>query len=216
MKKNIKRISLVANIFAIIITSLILIGSTFAWFTDSVTSSGNKIQAGTLTIDLELRDADGNWSSIKDSQEAIFNYANWEPGYTDVKILKVENEGSLALKWKAQFVSNQQLSDLADVIDVYVLPSVTEPVFPTRDLDGYSYAGTVADFVNTIEATTNGVLLAGEEAYLSIVLVMRNVGNEYQGKDLAGSFDIRIVATQLNYEDDAIDNSYDKDAAFGN
>ena len=216
MKKNIKRISLIANIFAIIITSIMLIGSTFAWFTDSVTSSGNKIQAGTLTIDLELRDADGNWNSIKDSQKAIFDYANWEPGYTDVKILKVENEGSLALKWKAQFVSDQQLSDLADVIDVYVLPSVTEPEFPTRDLDGYSYAGTVADFVNTIEATTNGILLAGEEAYLSIVLVMRNVGNEYQGKDLAGSFDIRIVATQLNAEDDAIDNNYDKDAAFGN
>ena len=212
MKKNIKLFSLIMNVIAIVITSAILIGSTFAWFTDSASSTGNKIQSGTLKVDLELLDVEDGWTSLKESNEAIFDYDKWEPGFVDVKILKVENEGTLALQWKAQFVSQTQLSILANVIDVYVLPSQTEIGYPTdRDLTGYTRVGTVAEFVNTIETTTYGVLLANESAYLGIALKMRteDVGNEYQGLDIGGTFDIRIVATQLSYESDSFDNGYD-------
>ena len=118
MKKNIKLTSLIMNVIAIVVTSAILIGSTFAWFTDSVTSSGNKIQAGTLKVDLELLDKDGTWNSIKKDSNPIFDYDMWEPGYTDVKILKVENEGSLALQWKAKFILGKNLSELANAIEV--------------------------------------------------------------------------------------------------
>ena len=193
-----------------------LIGSTFAWFTDSVTSAGNKIQAGTLQIDLEL--LEGNtWVSIKDNPKPIFNYENWEPGYTDVKVLKLENEGSLALKWVAKFVSDYELTDLANVIDVYVLKSTTEIGYPTdRNLAGYTKVGTVAEFVNTIETTTNGVLLAEESAYLAIALKMQeSAGNEYQGLAL-GAFDIRIFATQYTYEKDSFDEMYDDLAVVSN
>lgn len=133
-----------------------LIGSTFAWFTDSVTSAGNKIQAGTLKLDLELLDKETKvWNSIKESKAPIFSYDKWEPGYTDVKILKVENEGNLALKWVAKFVSSEELSILANVIDVYVKPSAAELAYPAdRDLTGYTKVGTVAEFVDTIEETT--------------------------------------------------------------
>ena len=212
MKKNIKLFSLIMNVIAIVITSAILIGSTFAWFTDSASSTGNKIQSGTLKVDLELLDVEDGWTSLKESNEAIFDYDKWEPGFVDVKILKVENEGTLALQWKAQFVSQTQLSILANVIDVYVLPSQTEIGYPAdRDLTGYTRVGTVAEFVNTIETTTYGVLLANESAYLGIALKMRteDVGNEYQGLDIGGTFDIRIVATQLSYESDSFDNGYD-------
>ena len=93
----------------------------------------------------------------------------WEPGYTDVKILKIENEGSLALKWMAKFVSDSEISKLAEVIDVYVCPSATELAYPAgRELDGYTKVGTVEDFVNTIEETTKGNLAAEEVAYLGI------------------------------------------------
>ena len=188
MKNNVKFLGLAANIVAIAVMCTILLGSTFAWFTDSVGSSGNKIQAGTLKVDLELLDNDGDWHSVKDENKPIFDYCNCEPGYTDIKIFKVVNEGTLALKWKAKIVANGSLSALADIIDVCVLPSEEELTYPTeRTLDGYIYAGTVADFVKGFEMNTTGKLLAEEEAYLGIALKMNpNAGNEYPGLDLIG------------------------------
>ena len=216
--KNVKstKKALLMSALSLLMCVSMLIGSTFAWFTDSVTSSGNKIQAGTLKLDLELLEKDGSWTSIKDSSKAIFDYDKWEPGYTEVKVLKVENEGNLALKWMAKFVSVNGLSDLANVIDVYVCPSETELAYPTgRGLEGYVYAGTVAEFVNTIETTTTGNLEAGEVAYLGIALKMQEeAGNEYQGMDLGGAFDIMIMATQLTAEEDSFDDQYDKDASY--
>ena len=214
--KNIKITVLVANIIAIAVMCAILVGSTFAWFTDSVSSGGNKIQSGTLKVDLEMLDKEEGWISLKNEDTPIFNYSNWEPGYTDIKILKVENEGSLALKWKAKIVANGELSELADVIDVYVLPSRTELAYPTdRDLEGYTCVGTVADFVNGIETTTTGTLLANESSYLGIALKMRSdAGNEYQDLDLLGTFDIMIVATQLSSEGDGFGTDYDEGASL--
>ena len=211
--------TLIVSIVAIVICFTMLLGTTFAWFTDSVTSSNNKIESGTLKVDLELYDKDTQtWDSIKQDKNPIFNYSNWEPGYIDVKLLKVENEGSLALKWKAKFVSNAELSVLANVIDVYVCPSENELTYPARDLAGYTKVGTVKDFVNTIEETTKGELAAQEEAYLGIALKMQETaGNEYQNLGLINqnfTFDILIVATQFTAEEDSFGNDYDNDASL--
>ncbi len=219
--------SLLMSAIALLLCCSMLIGTTFAWFTDSVTSSNNKIQSGTLLVDLELlvKNEDGTttWTSLKDSKAPIFNYLNWEPGYTDVKLLRIQNEGTLALKWVAQFVSEKALSELADVIDVYV--STTATTYPTdrEAVATWDYKGTVADFVNTIETTTNGTLLAkddvdgsgDDEAYLGIALKMQETAdNKYQGLDLGGAFDIRIFATQLTAEKDSFDEKYDEDAVY--
>lgn len=207
------------SLLSMLLCMTMLIGTTFAWFTDTVTSAGNKIESGTLKVDLELLGDDG-WESIKESKKALFDYKNWEPGYTEVKVLKVENEGTLALKWMAQFISEKQLSALAGVIDVYVCPSTEEIAYPAnRDLTGYTKVGTVEDFVNTIETTTTGELKAkgqdGSVAYLGIALKMQeSAGNEYQGMDLGGTFDIVVRATQLTSEDDSFGNDYDEAATY--
>ena len=212
--KSTKRALLMSGL-ALIMCVAMLAGSTFAWFTDSVTSAGNKIQAGTLKLDLELLNDAGVFESIKDNRDPLFNYNRWEPGYTEVKVLKVENEGSLALKWVAKFTSQKELSKLAEVIDVYVLPSETVLSKPGRDLAGYTKVGTLNNFINTISETTYGTLLAGQEAYLGIALKMQETaGNEYQGLDLGGEFDITIFATQYTYESDSFDELYDVNAEF--
>lgn len=216
MKKDFKPAGLVFNIVAIVVVCGILIGSTFAWFTDSAVSSGNRIQAGTLEVDFEMLDPDGGWVSLKSDNAPIFDYDRWEPGYTDIKILKVENEGNLALQWKAKFVSDGNLSALAEVIEVFVLRSSTELSYPTdRSIEDYSYAGSLAEFVNSIETNIQGTLTAGETTYLGIALKMRtDAGNEYQGLDLGGSIDIMVVATQVSSEDDGFDASYDSGATY--
>jgi len=212
--KSTKRALLMSALSLLMCVSM-LIGSTFAWFTDSVTSAGNKIQAGTLQVDLELLEENGTWTSIKDSNKAIFDYENWEPGYTDVKILRVSNKGTLALKWLAKFVSNYELSALADVIDVYVNTEISSYPTDRSDLSDWTNVGTVKQFVNTISATTKGTLEAGASANLGIALKMQETaGNEYQGMDLGGTFDIQIIATQYTSEEDSFDKNYDMNAAI--
>jgi len=85
-----KKRALFQSVLALILCLSMLVGTTFAWFTDSVTSGSNIIQAGNLDIGMEftgdLKPADGSdpvWTDA--SSGAIFNYENWEPGYTDLK-----------------------------------------------------------------------------------------------------------------------------------
>ena len=198
-----------------------LLGTTFAWFTDSVTSSGNKIVAGTLKVDLELMDKNGNWKSLKRESAPIFESEKWEPGHTEVKILKVENEGSLALSWKTVLTKYSEISALAEVIDVYVRDygvlddaAASALTYPQdRNLAGYTLVGTAAEFLSTMEATTKGFLETGESAYLGLALKMReSADNKYQGLSLGGTFDITVLATQGSFEEDSFDETYDKNA----
>ena len=207
--------ALLASVIALLICCSMLVGTTFAWFTDSASSNGNKIVTGSLKIDLELLDEEDGWDSIKESKAPIFTYDNWEPGYTDLKILKVENEGSLALKWKAKLVAAEALSDLASVIDVYVCLSDTELTYPAdRSLTGYTKQGTLAEFVNEIEEVISGELQKEGVQYIGLAFQMQtSAGNEFQEMEL-GAFDIQILAAQLASEDDSFDNQYDADANY--
>ena len=55
--KSTKR-ALVSSALAILMCVAMLIGTTFAWFTDTASTAVNKIQAGTL--DVQLLDGQGN------------------------------------------------------------------------------------------------------------------------------------------------------------
>ena len=214
--------ALLTSVMALFLCVAMLTGTTFAWFTDTVTSSGNKIVAGDLKVDLEvLGDDNTTWTSVKESKAAIFNYDKWEPGYVQVKILRVVNKGNLALKWKATLVSANELSELADVIDVYVKEDVT--AYPTTrdEVATWNCVGTLRTFVNTIEATTTGTILAKAEnetefpsEVLAIAFKMREeAGNTYKNMSL-GEFDINILASQLTYEEDSFGKDYDENAPF--
>ena len=208
----------VISVLMILLCLSLCIGVTYAYFTDSATSSGNKIQAGKLKIDLELLNKDTLiWNSIKGSQDPIFYYEYWEPGYTDVKLLKVENEETLAIKWEARFIYEGEFSALADAIKVYVKTSENEFAYPTsRDFDdSWEYQGTLAEFASNIANILNGKLLSGESDYFGIALYMpADVDdNDLQGEAI-GPFDIQIIATQLANESDAFDEKYDENAEF--
>ena len=218
MKNTKKRVLL--SILSLTLSFLMLVGTTYAWFTDSVTSAGNKIESGNLKLDLELLDENDNtWKSIKESKKPLFTHENWEPGYVDVTVLKVENEGSLALKWQARFVSEKGVSELAEAIDVYVKPSATEIGYPASRSEisaenGWQMVGTLDKFIDTLSDTTYGDLLPEQSAYLGIALKMQeSAGNEYQNLTL-GEFDIRIVATQMSYEKDDLGTDYDNSAEW--
>ena len=115
-----KRSKVFISILLVVLCLSVCVGLTYAYFTDSAKSSGNKIQAGNLKLDLKLYDkVDDEWISIKNTEDPVFNYDKWEPGYTEARHIAVKNEGSLALKYQLTIVPEDEVSELADVIDVY-------------------------------------------------------------------------------------------------
>lgn len=213
--KNAKK-AFVASLLAVVLCVSMLTGTTFAWFTDSVTSAGNIIKSGTL--DVEMSWANGTedpaasattWTDA--STGAIFDYSLWEPGYTQVRHIAVENVGTLALKYQLRVVQNGAATDLADVIDVYTIkPAVA--ITSRTALNGLTPTGTVAtSFTGSLGE--EGHLLPGEKTVFTIALKMReSAGNEYQNKSIGSDFSVKLLATQYTYEEDSFDNQYDAQA----
>ena len=110
--KNTKR-ALLASVLSMMLCLAMLVGSTFAWFTDNVTSGKNQIVAGNLDVELEYRPVTvnedgtttfGEWTPV-DPAKSLFKPTEgdgatlWEPGHTEYVKLRIRNAGTLALKY---------------------------------------------------------------------------------------------------------------------
>ena len=220
--KNTKK-SLLASGLALLASVALLAGTTFAWFTDSVTNSGNRIQAGTLKVTFDQMDKDtGVYQSVSD-ETPIFNYDRWEPGYSVSEAFKIGNNGTLALKYQLNLVAQGEVSALVDVIDVYYKSSNTpigkdELAVSMDDLQakGYAHAGTLASVLGDDQGAAHGHLEAQEADYAAIVLHMQETaGNTYQGLSIGTPFDVVLKATQYTSETDGFGSSeYDQDAEY--
>ena len=202
--KSTKR-ALVTSALAILMCVAMLIGTTFAWFTDTASTGVNKIQAGNLDIELQMKGNDGNWVNaegktlpflVEGKIPAEGTQILWEPGCTYyVPEVRVFNKGKLAVKF-------EYVNELLGVTGK--LAEVLEPVFkaPT-DTDG--------EDIN-IESE---VLKPGEAspAWSFGYHMLETAGNEYQNATATGMC-LTVVATQATYEKDSIDDQYDKDAKY--
>ena len=109
-KKATKR-ALLTSVMALVMCVVMLVGTTFAWFTDTASTGVNKIQAGNLDITVEYAkekmNADGTlagelteWAPIDDATNVFDPNALWEPGRTEYVVFRITNNGNLALKYK--------------------------------------------------------------------------------------------------------------------
>ena len=219
-QKSTKRALLLSALSLLMCVSM-LIGSTFAWFTDSVTSSGNIIKSGTLDVTMEWADgtkavpADDSNEWTDASKGAIFNSELWEPGYTEVRHIKIANEGTLALKYQLNIIANGEVSKLADVIDVYYVDPAVQVADRTALTDA-NKLGTLTDVLANISTTASGNLKAGDKDTITLALKMQeSAGNEYQDLAIGSDFSIQLLATQLTSESDNFNNQYDADATLG-
>ena len=212
-----KRTLLVLALMATIMTAMT--GGTIAWFTDTVQSTNNIIKSGNLDVEMYWADGKENpetaaWKNA--SEGTIFNYDLWEPGYVEIRHVKIENVGNLALKYDLKINPTGPVSELADVIDVYYVDPAQQ-VTSRGELTESLKIGTLTKILEnngSLENTAAGELKADEEHIVTIALKMQeSAGNEYMGKAIGTDFAITLLANQLEHESDSFDNEYDADAS---
>lgn len=127
--KNTKS-KLLTSVLTLVMCIGMLFGTTFAWFTDSASTGVNKIQAGTLEVGLEMKNANGNWVNAED-QKLAWQKANasegeailWEPGATyKLPTLKITNKGNLSLQFKVLLSGLTGNEELLDALEFTVKP----------------------------------------------------------------------------------------------
>ncbi len=192
--------ALFASVLSLLLCISMLVGSTFAWFTDSASTGVGSIVAGTLDIDL----VDANGDSLEGKTIGFVNAdenTKWEPGcrYT-LETIKLVNKGNLNAKYKVVISATTGDVDLANVIDVY---------------EGETNLGTLRSFLDKADGIKEGVIAPGDTlAFGTLTLVMQTTaGNEYQGKSIT-DISITVLATQATVESDSYDDQYDKDAEY--
>ena len=191
------------SLFALFLCIVLLIGTTFAWFTDTASTGVNKIQAGNLDVGLEYATAwneDGTvktWTSaegeILDFQKAAGASEGeailWEPGCKyKLPEIRVVNKGNLALKYTVKVTGIEGDKKLNEVIDWTM---------------------------NGVDINTEQHLKAGEKS-AAITLqghMQESAGNEYQGLSIDG-ISITVYATQASVESDSFGPEYDQNAAY--
>ena len=188
--------ALMSSVVALLLCCAMLIGTTFAWFTDTASTAVNKIQAGTLDVALEMYDG-ANWVSaegktlqfkVNGAIPASGTQILWEPGCTyELPALRVVNKGNLALKYKVIITGINGDATLNDVIDWTI--------------------GTVA------LGTEQHLAVGANNEFTIKGHMQETAGNEYQGLSIDG-IGITVIATQDTVEFDSIDDQYDKDALY--
>ena len=225
--EKLTRRALLSSVLALVLCFTMLLGTTFAWFTDEAVSSGNKIIAGNLDVKLWLYDAHGNGTEITKDSTPIFGANSliaqnsnadtlWEPGKTQVAYLAIENAGNLDLKYQVALEAKNEVNNLCDVMQYTITPNATT----ANKVSGWdaSAAKTVSvgtQIVSVNEAGgTDLVLKKGETHYFALSIHMdEKAGNEYKNGEV--EFDITVLATQLNSEFDGLNSpDYDKDAPY--
>ena len=203
-KRATKR-ALLTSVMALVMCVVMLVGTTFAWFTDTASTGVNKIQAGNLDIELQMKDNNGKWVNaegkilpflVEGKIPADGTQILWEPGCTYyVPEVRVLNKGNLAVKFEYVPEALGVTGKLAEVLEL---------VFKTPvDANG--------EEVN-IEPE---ILKPGEAspAWSFGYHMDENAGNEYQNATATGMC-VTVLATQASYEKDSFDDQYDKDAEY--
>ena len=182
-RKSTKR-ALLGSVMAMVLCMAMLVGATFAWFTDTASTGVNKIQAGKLDVALEMKDASGKWVSAEGKtldfvKAAAASRFCGEPGCTyELPALQIRNNGNLALKYKVIITGINGGAKLNEAIEW---------------------------IIGDVAMGTEQHLAAGESNAFTIKGHMKeSAGNEYMNESIDG-IAITVVATQDTVESDSFD-----------
>jgi len=225
--KSTKR-ALISSALALLMCVAMLIGTTFAWFTDTASTGVNKIVSGNLDVKLMYSTDMQTWKEATDQTKLFDDNALWEPGYTQVVYLKIVNAGKLALKYEAGFSKNYTSNRGKNVngdwyrVDNYLKIGTAETTtkFANREDVWSAIAATEKTLAKDVMLTDGWITLkAGESSkpFAVAIYMPTSVGNEANASRLRPSsvsgLGIEVRATQATVESDSFGTDYDANAA---
>ena len=226
-KKATKR-ALLTSVMALVMCVVMLVGTTFAWFTDTASTAVNKIQAGNLKMEVTYKNTVGGNFETVDKETPVFNNnALWEPGHVEYVVLKVRNAGSLALKYKlginiANEVGSTNVDGNAFNLSDYIKFAVIEGDATENGIERAALVAAAENAGSKLinEGYSKESHLDTKDANETVTLVVwmpTDVGNEANHKTGAAAptidLGIKVDATQYTYEYDSYGNDYDAGAA---
>ena len=230
-KNNSTKKALVLALLSTLLCVSMLIGTTFAWFTDTASTAVNKIVAGNLKVGFQYWNGE---KYVDVTNVSLFSEdIRWEPGHTEVVYLKVVNQGNLALKYRLNTIntfeyqyaknSNGKQILLSDFLKIGIAEgkNAAEGVYETRE---EAIAAVADNSVSYDSYTKDSTLLPAEGGnesadYLAFVVYMpAEVGNEANAVDSSRTpwirFNLALNAIQASYESDSFGNEYDQDVVY--
>ena len=208
--------ALLMSVLSMVLCVAMLVGMTFAWFTDTASTGVNKIVSGKLDVDLQMKDANGKWvtavgktldfvKATGAESEAVL----WEPGCRyKLPDLRVVNNGNLALKYKivisgAKDATNEAGKNGLDLLNVIDWT--------------YNVSGNGGNAVASLDTERHLAAKTGAEGPFDTLTIegamQTTAGNEYQGLAIDG-IAITVYATQDTVESDSYGKTYDKNATY--
>ena len=194
--------ALFMSMLSLLLCFTMLMGATFAWFTDTVKSSNNIIKSGNLDVEMYWADGDeapasAAWEDA--SAKAICDYDNWEQGFVQARHLKIKNVGSLAFKYQLRIIAEGVVSKLANVIDVYYVETATQLTRENiNNQTGVVRLGTLSEVLNNTNANALTNTIAdmleankGDDSIRTLTLAFKmqeSAGNEYQNISIGSAF----------------------------
>ena len=181
-KRSTKR-ALAMSFISLLLCVSMFVGTTFAWFTDSVSSANNIIKSGNLDVELEYWDGE-KWVDVSGKSDILTNKL-YEPGVVEVAYLRVKNAGSLALKYMLGINIVSETAGVNKAGESFKLSDYIR--FGVVELDTFA---TYADRDAAVAAVTDAKkisagytkadsMTAGQELYLALVVYMpTTVGND--------------------------------------
>lgn len=236
MKTN--RKALLTSVISLLICVTMLIGTTFAWFTDTASTSVSKIQAGTLKVQLWSANVTngqvGKSENVGNEEKAIFEEGIlWEPGYTAYRVITIKNTGNLAFEFALDVTreTGATPTNLPEAIDAYYTVVDTAPttietgeystwnceptplsqIIDLNDADGVVY-GRILPANSTATPVAADLESKGEITVILALHMKETAGNEYMNK--TEKFDIKVYAKQWTEEYDSEGNQYDANATY--
>lgn len=226
-------IKLVSSIFSLFACVALFFGMTFAWFTDSVTSGKNKIQAGNLDIKFEYSKTleENSWKEVTNNTQDLFkdqsgNDILWEPGAANIVYLRIKNSGTLTLKYNLGInvvseIAGTNINDIPFKLSDYIQ-------FGQVEMQGgdvaYTDRSTAIQAVSNSKKISDGytienTMTAGAEKIIALVVYMpEDIGNEANYKTGTNppeiNMGITLLATQASHESDSFNKNYDTSAAY--
>lgn len=193
--------SICTSIISTLLSLVMLVGTTFAWFTDSITSGVYKIQAGNLATATSYcteLPASGEpvWFPLNEGNMSMFGGMTFTSKASQTAYLKLVNSGSVDVVYKFSFASvdpetpgtftgGTESKNLRDMLDFSCKSAGT--------IDGLEEATATSKRLADFETTSTGpfevTVAQGQSVYVALTIAM----DEYSGTwEIQPSIQLRL------------------------